>query len=181
MEALELGNIDSLGLKIFVMLKRVIDWVEVVMWWTNSLLERGVLFVHGEVRGDGSGEIEVREEAVAWNEVVLWCGFIIPQMREAGGVGVRKVEWHVGVTIIDTIELLTVQEVFEVVLDDWALSLSSVLGSGSLSLNAITEGENVLISFVLKSVSVNINHAGGISDTSIDKLLMSDGIWVNVG
>lgn len=66
------------------------------------------------------------------------------QVLEGGGVGVGKIEWHVGETIVDTVQLFSSQEVVQIVLNDWGLSNNSMLSSGGWNINAITEGENVL-------------------------------------
>lgn len=70
-----------------------------------------------------------------------------------------EIEWHVSETIINGIELMTVHECLEVVLHDWALGSGSMLGSCNITLDAVTKCENVLKSFVLESVWVDIDHA----------------------
>ena len=56
----------------------------------------------------------------------------------------REVEWHISESIIDGIALLTLEELLQVVLDNWALSVGSMLSSSDLSLDAVTEGKDVL-------------------------------------
>ena len=82
---------------------------------------------------------------------------IVPQMLEVSGVGVREIEWHVSVSIINGIALLSFQKLFHVMFYDWALSMCSILGSSGFSLDAISESEDVFESGVLKSVWVNID------------------------
>jgi hypothetical protein len=70
---------------------------------------------------------------------------------------VREIEWHVSVSIINGIALLSFQELFHVMFHNWALSMGGILGSSGFSLDAISESENVFESGVLKSVWVNID------------------------
>jgi len=89
--------------------------------------------------------------------VVPGSWLIVPQMLEVSGVGVREIEWHVSVSIINGIALLSFQKLFHVMFHDWALSMGSILGSSGFSLDAISESEDVFESGVLKSVWVNID------------------------
>jgi hypothetical protein len=57
-------------------------------------------------------------------------------------------------------------------LNNRALSVGSMLGSSGFSLDAITPGENVIESFVLKSVGVDVNHASGVSNTGLNEISM---------
>jgi hypothetical protein len=75
-----------------------------------------------------------------------------------------KVEWHESISIIDGVQLLSVHEVFQVVLHHWALVDGSGLSSGSVDSNTVSEGENVFKSFVLKSIRININNTLIISN-----------------
>lgn len=70
-----------------------------------------------------------------------------------------KIERHVGVTIINSIQFLTIHELLEIVLDDWSLMDGSCLGSCNVSSNTITESENIIESLVLKSVWVNVDNS----------------------
>ena len=78
--------------------------------------------------------------------MVLGSWLVVPGVLEVGSVGVGHVEWHVGISIIDTVQFLTVEELAEVVLNDWALSKSGVHGSSGLSLDGITPSEDVFVS-----------------------------------
>lgn len=75
-----------------------------------------------------------------------------------------KIEWHVCVAVIDSIQFLAFHELLDVVLDDWALVDGSSLSSGGVYSNAISEGEDVLESLVLESVWVNINDSLTVCD-----------------
>ena len=94
---------------------------------------------------------------IAWYPVVPGSWLIVPQMLEVSGVGMREIEWHVSVSIINGIALLSFQELFHVMFHDWALSMGGILGSSRFSLDAISESEDVFESGVLKSVWVNID------------------------
>lgn len=76
------------------------------------------------------------------------------------------------VTIINSIANLAIKELIEVVFNHWALGDGGVLGSSGLSLDSISPGEDVLESFVLKSVGVDIDHTSVVSNTSFDELSM---------
>ena len=112
--------------------------------------------------------------------MVLSGWLVVPQMLEAGGVRVREVEWHVGVSIINGVAFSSFQKLLNVVFHDWALGMSSVLSSGGLSLDAVAESEDVFESGVLKSVWVYIDHTSGVSDTGFDKFGMWFGSWVDI-
>ena len=64
-------------------------------------------------------------------------------------------------------------------LDNWALSMGSVLSSCDLSLDAVTKGEDVLESRMLKSVWVHVNETGIVSDSTVQKSLLWYRIWVD--
>ena len=57
-------------------------------------------------------------------------------------------------------------------LDYWFLVDSSSLSSGGVSINAITEGKNVFVLLVLKSVRINSDQALIVGQTSINQLLL---------
>ena len=89
--------------------------------------------------------------------MVLGSCFKVPGVLETGSVRVRHVEWHVGVPVVDCVQLLSVHELGDIVLDNWALSIAGVHGSGSFSFNGITPSENVFESRVLESERIDIN------------------------
>lgn len=111
--------------------------------------------------------------SLSWLEIV--------SMGEGGHLTSSKVEDLLRESIPNSIWLLPVNEFKHVILDNWALRLDSGLSSGQVSSNAVTKGEDVLILLVLKSVLVDIDHAGGVSDASIDQPLVRLGCWVNGG
>lgn len=101
-------------------------------------------------------------------------------MLEAGHVRVAEIEWQVSISIIDSAELFTLKVRSKIVLNNRSLMLGSDLGPGSLTVNAVTEGENVIVSLVLESVWANIDHSVGSGDTGVDELLVGKGCWVDV-
>ena len=176
---LESLDVQTLLKKVLIVLQWVISWVEVLIWRSVSLLERCVGDTLGKVGLHLSSEVPLGKEAIGWNPMVVLSGLISPGVLEAGGVRVREVEWHISESIIDGIALLTLEELLQVVLDNWALSVGSMLSSSDLSLDAVTEGKDVLESGMLKSVWVHVNKSGMISDSTIQKSLVWDGSWVD--
>jgi hypothetical protein len=112
-----------------------------------------------------SSEVPLGEEAIRWNPMVVLGWFIVPQMLEACSVRMRKVEWHVRETVINSIAFFAFHELLHVVLHNWALSVCCVLSSSCFSLDAVTESKNVFESLVLKSVWVDIYETRVISNT----------------
>ena len=167
--------------EVLVVLQWVVSWVEVLVWRSVSLLERSVVDSLGKVRLHLSSEVPLGEEAIGWNPMVVLCCLKAPGVLEASGVRVREVEWHISESIIDGIALFTFEELLQVVLHNWALGVSGVLGSSGLSLDAITEGEDVFESRMLKGVWVHINKSGVVSDSTVQKGLVWDGSWVDAG
>lgn len=176
---LESLDVHTLLKKVLIVLQWVVSWVEVLIWRSVSLLERCVGDTLGKVGLHLSSEVPLGEEAIGWNPMVVLCGLISPGVLEASGVRVREVEWHISESIIDGIALLTLEELLQVVLDNWALSVGGMLSSSDLSLDAVTEGKDVLESGMLKSVWVHVNKSGMISDSTIQKSLVWDGSWVD--
>jgi hypothetical protein len=176
---LESLDVHTLLKKVLIVLQWVVSWVEVLIWRSVSLLERCVGDTLGKVGLHLSSEVPLGKEAIGWNPMVVLSGLISPGVLEAGGVRVREVEWHISESIIDGIALLTLEELLQVVLDNWALSVGSMLSSSDLSLDAVTEGKDVLESGMLKSVWVHVNKSGMISDSTIQKSLVWDGSWVD--
>ena len=179
MSVLESLDVHTLLKKVLIVLQWVVSWVEVLIWRSVSLLERCVGDTLGKVGLHLSSEVPLGKEAIGWNPMVVLSGLISPGVLEAGGVRVREVEWHISESIIDGIALLTLEELLQVVLDNWALSVGGMLSSSDLSLDAVTEGKDVLESGMLKSVWVHVNKSGVISDSTIQKSLVWDGSWVD--
>jgi hypothetical protein len=172
--SLECWDVDTLLKKVLIVLQWVECWVEVLIWGTVSLLERGVCQALGKVGFHLSSEVPLGEQTVGWNPMVVGGWFVVPGVLEASGVRVREVEWHVRISIVHSVALFSFHELLHVVLNDWALSVGGVLGSSGLSLDAISESEDVLESRVLKSVWVHVNHAGVVSDSTVQKGLVWD-------
>lgn len=87
--------------------------------------------------------------AIVGYPVVECRWLVVPQVLEAGHVRVTNHERQVGVAIIHGTKLLTLEVSLHVVLHDWSLCMSGMLRSGGLTVNAITESENVTKSLVL--------------------------------
>ena len=173
--------IYTLGLQVLV----VLEWVEsgrvVLVRRSVVLLERSVGLTSSEVGVHLSAEVELGEQSVVGNPVVLGCGLVVPKVLEAGSVGVGEVERHVRVSVVDAVQLLALHEVEHVVLDNWALSVGGVHGSGRLTLDGISEGEDVLESGVLESIGVYIDEAAVVGNAGFNELFVGDGGWVDVG
>ena len=83
----------------------------------------------------------------------------VMKMLEAASIPGSIEEWHVSVSIIDSIALSAVKELENVVLHNWILSLSSIHRSGSISRNGITKSKHVFILPVLKCVFIHIDES----------------------
>ena len=132
-------------------------------------VEAIVLFAQLIVRLKLFREVQIGEKAIVGNPVIGRCWFKVPQVTKLSHVGMAQEELHVGVTIINTVQSFTIKEVIDVVFNDWALCYSGMLGSSGLTLDSISPGENVLESFVLKSVRIDINHTSMIGNTRLNK------------
>ena len=100
--------------------------------------------------------------------MVLGGWLEVPQVLEARHIRVAEVERHVCVAVIDCIELLSFKESSHIVLNNWSLSLSSDLSPRSFTLDAVSEGEDIIKSFVLECVRIYINHACVVGDASVN-------------
>ena len=67
--------------------------------------------------------------------MVEWCRLVVPQVLEASHVRVTEHEWQVGVPIVDTTKLLTLEICLHVVLNDWCLGMCGMLSSSGLSID----------------------------------------------
>ena len=83
-----------------------------------------------------------------------------------------EVEGQERVSVIDTVQFLTIHELLNVLLDNRGLVDSSSLGSGGIDTDAISESENVLITLVLKGVWVDIDDTFAVGDAGGHKLVM---------
>ena len=176
-----LGGLDLAGLQILVVLQSVVAGRVVVVRWALVLREGGVSGTHAELVVDGVVEVEVREDAVVGHAVVGGSGLEIVQVRESGAIGVAQPEWHVLVSIVDGVALLTLEELENVVLDDWVLVDGTSVGTGGLAADAVADGEDILVSVVLQGVAVDIDLAGGIADARVEDELVLLAGWVDVG
>ena len=120
------------------------------------------MLLHSAVRISCGGSIahvvahvSSAEDSIAWNHVVCLAWLVVVFVSEARGVSHSHHEWHVGVTIVDCVAFLAVEELEQVVLDDWVLVLSADIGSGGVSSDSVTEGKDVLVLLVLKGVFVD--------------------------
>ena len=91
-----------------------------------------------------------------------------------------EVERHIAKAIVDSVQLLSSEELLDVVLHDGDLCVGSVHCPCGLSADAVSKGENVGESFVLKSVAVHVNHAVATGDARVEELLVSDTSWVDI-
>lgn len=106
--------------------------------------------------------------------MVVSCWLEVIVMLEVVSIRVTEVEWHVRITIIDTVQFFTIHELLNVVLDDGVLGMSSMLGSSGISLNAVTEGKDILESSVLEGIWVDIDEASVVGNTSFNEF----GVWL---
>jgi hypothetical protein len=113
--------------------------------------------------------------------MVLGCGLVIVQVLEAGCVSVSEEEGHESVAVVNSVDLLTLEELEHVVLHDGVLGSSGTLSTGGLETDGITEGEDVVVGVVLKSVLVDVDETFAVSETGILNPLVSLGRRVNVG
>jgi hypothetical protein len=71
------------------------------------------------------------------------------QVLEVRGVRVAKKEWHESVSIVDSVNFLTLQETKNVVLNDWILCHCGRMSSGRVKANCIAESKDVVVGLVL--------------------------------
>lgn len=124
--------------------------------------------------------VSIADNTISWLPVVVCVSFIVMEMREGSGVRVAHQQWPVGVSIVDTIAFFTFHKSQDIVLHNWALSLGSDLRSGNIRFNGITEGKNVVKSFMLKSVWINIDKTVVPRKPRVDKVLPWLAWWVDV-
>lgn len=104
----------------------------------------------------------------------------VPGVLEAVSIRVAEIEWHVRVSIVDTVQLLTIHELLNVVLDNWVLGMSSMLSSSGISLNAVTKSKDILESSVLESVWVDIDEASVVGNSSFNEFGVWNRWWVDI-
>jgi hypothetical protein len=133
-------------------------------------------------RTDLLSEVVLGENTVVGDHVVSRCGLEVVQVRESSAVRVTEVHGHVRVSIVDSIAVSSLEVVQDVVLHNGGLSHSGSVGTGSLSTDAISEGEDVLVVLVLESVFVDINTTVVVAHVrDVRKELVGSGRRVNHG
>lgn len=137
--------------------------------WTVVLCEArvaGVLIGHAL---NVASEVSLCKESVVRDSVVEGSGFEVVQVGEVGCLTVTEEERLVRVAIIHTVEVFTLEEADQVVLNNWVLSDGCVVGTGGFEADSVTEREDILELVVLESVLVHVHHAvlvteAGLSD-----------------
>ena len=86
-------------------------------------------------------------------------------MLEAGHVIVRQIEWHVGISVVDSTKFTSFKVGLQVVLYNWGLNVSCVLSTSSLTIDAVTKGEDIVVDLVLECVWAHIDHTVLSSNT----------------
>ena len=172
LEHADILNRNLSALEVIVVLEGHIARGEVVVGGTVALLEVGELFTHGHLALHHAAEVPSGEQAVVRNAMVHSMRLVVMKVLEVRGIRVTKIEWHIGVTIIDSVKVTALHELLNIMLDDGGLMDSSSLGSSSVDTDAITESEDVLEALVLKSVGVHINDTLAVSDLGISELLV---------
>lgn len=79
------------------------------------------------------------------------------------------------------VAVFSVHVLHDVVLHNWNLGLSSILGSGGVNVDSITKSEDTLVSTVLQSVWVDINQSAFVSKSRVSQPLVWVRWWDNVG
>ena len=73
----------------------------------------------------------------------------VMKMLEAASIPGSVEEWHVSISVIDSVAFSAMEELKNVVLHNWILSLSSIHRSGSISRDGITKSKYIFILLVL--------------------------------
>lgn len=163
---------NSLGGQVVVVLQGHVSGAEVPVGWAVVFLEGGVLLSCFLRILCEPFEVHVREHAVVGDPVVPWCGLEVVQVREGGRVGVTEEKGHELVSIINSVQFLSIKILLDIVLDNWVLGNSSLLSSSGIKSNSISERENILKLFMLKSIFIDINSSISFSNSSGNKLGM---------
>ena len=77
------------------------------------------------------------------------CWLKVMKMLEAASIPGSVEEWHVSISVIDSVAFSAMEELKNVVLHNWILSLSSIHRSGSISRDGITKSKYIFILLVL--------------------------------
>ena len=149
------------------------------MWWTVILLEASIgsssrcWWLHV------SAHVKFSKDSVSWHAVVHSFWFVIVEMWESACTIDSIEEWHVGVSIVDGIAVLTMKELKNIVLYDWILGLSCIHRSGCINRSSISKSEHVFVLLVLESVFIHINESLWISKTGLHNEVMWLAWWVD--
>ncbi len=147
------------------MFERHVSLVPMVIWRTVGFLEARELLAHLHLALEHSTEVPSGEDTVVRNQVVGCSWLIVMQVLEAASIRVSQDEWHECVSIIDTIKLLALHKLLQVLFDDRSLMDCCCLSSGSVNSNTISETKDVFESLVLECVGININNTFTIGDS----------------
>ena len=98
------------------------------------------------------------------NPVVHGSWLEVVEVLKVRSLRVTEDEGHECVAVIDGIQIFSLHELLNVVFNDGSLVDSSCLSPSCIDANAVSEGENVLKSLVLKGVGVNVNNTLVISN-----------------
>ena len=163
------------------MLEGVVAGRIVVVRRALALSKAGVLLAHSLLIKQHVVEVEVGEDAVVGNAVVRVGRLEVVQVRETSTVRSTEIGRHVLVTIVDSVALLTLEELENVILNDRVLADGTSVGSGGLARDAVTNGEDILKAVMLESVAVNIDHTLAVAHTRGKEELVLTARWVDIG
>lgn len=113
------------------------------------------------------------------HDMVPGVGLVVVQVGEAGSVGVSQPERPPSVSVVNSVTVLSLHELKEVILNDGSLAHCSRLSAGSFTTDAVAEGENVLVFVVLEGVSVHVHSTVGSGETCINKPLVGLALGVD--
>jgi len=173
-------NVYTFLQKVFIMLKRVISWIEMIIWWTMSFFEWSIWNTLLHVTFQLSEEISSTDEAISTDPMIHCCRLIVIQVLETSSMRVSHVQRHIRITIVNTIQFLAIHELLDIVLNNRALCMCWILCSCSFTLNCISKGKNILKLIMLKSVRIDINQTLRISESCVNKILVGTTRGINV-
>lgn len=156
--------INIVRIKICIVFQFIILWIVTIVGWTKVLFKSCILSCHFYSALYISVKVESWENTVIWNHVILPMRFIVVIMLEWGHILSSKPKGNEWVSIIDGIQILSMQKSLDIVFDDSTLGESSIVRWGCWNICAWSKGKNIFVFSWLKSVRVNINET-----ISIDK------------
>lgn len=89
--------------------------------WAVIFLEARVLFALSKLTLNHAVEVLLSEDTVLGNPVVHSCWLVVVKVLEVRSIGVAEKEGHESVTIVDSVDLFSLQESKNVILNDWVL------------------------------------------------------------